>query len=81
MDAAGNWHSRIEDSDEQGKLTVSESVGGVVPYSGTGSVAAHIWNGDALNDNGLVGAGGEILLNIQTHRSGSCLYPIAIFPV
>ncbi len=42
MDAAGNWHSRIEDSDEQGKLTVSESVGGVVPYSGTGSVAGSL---------------------------------------
>nr|AYV99363.1 WSSV040 [White spot syndrome virus] len=68
MDAAGNWHSRIEDSDEQGKLTVSESVGGVVPYSGTGSVAAHIWNGDALNDNGLVGAGGG---NFTEHPNAS----------
>lgn len=57
MDADGNWHSRIEDN-EEGKLVVSESVGGVVPYAGTGSVAAHVWNGDRLNDNGLIGAGG-----------------------
>nr|BDT63068.1 MAG: wsv209-like protein [Trachysalambria curvirostris nimavirus] len=57
MDEAGHWHSRIEDN-EPGKIVMSESLGGVVPYAGTGSVAAHAWNGDNLNDNGLVGTGG-----------------------
>ena len=57
MDSEGNWHSRIEDN-EEGKVVLSESLGGVVPYAGTGSIAAHVWNGDALNDNNLVGVGG-----------------------
>nr|BDT62660.1 MAG: wsv209-like protein [Metapenaeus ensis nimavirus]GBG35433.1 wsv209-like protein [Metapenaeus ensis nimavirus] len=57
VDEMGHWHSRIEDN-EPGKVVMSESVGGVIPYAGTGSVAAHIWNGDDLNDNGLVGSGG-----------------------
>ena len=62
IDSNGNWHSRIEDN-EDGKVVLSESVGGVVPYAGTGSIAAHVWNGDTLNDNNLVGAGGGAFNN------------------
>nr|BDU62182.1 wsv209-like protein [Chionoecetes opilio bacilliform virus]GAV93135.1 envelope protein [Chionoecetes opilio bacilliform virus] len=67
MDGNGNWHSRIEDN-EAGKIVLSESMGGVVPYAGTGSVAAHVWNGDALNDHGLVGLGGG---NMKEHPNAS----------
>ena len=68
MDKDGNWHSRIEDN-EAGKIVKSESLGGVVPYAGTGSVAAHVWSGDTLNDHGLVGLGGGDVINAHPNAS------------
>lgn len=54
----GEWSSRIE-SAEIGRVVMSDSLGGVTPYMGTGAVAAHEWGGHSLNDNNLTGPGGE----------------------
>nr|BDT62427.1 MAG: wsv209-like protein [Melicertus latisulcatus pemonivirus] len=54
----GDWWSRIESTDEPGRVVMSDSLGGVAPYVGTGSVVAHELGGPDLNDNGLTGPGG-----------------------
>lgn len=60
----GEWWSRIDSSSGAGDdgrdraALLSESLGGVTPYVGTGSIAAHEWGGHHLNDNNLTGPGG-----------------------
>lgn len=68
MTENGTWHSWIENV-EEGKHVTSESLGGVIPYVGTGSVAAHVTNGDDLSTNGLTGPGGYAVLNVHPNAS------------
>lgn len=68
MTENGTWHSWIENA-EEGKHVTSESLGGVVPYVGTGSIAAHVTNGDDLSTNGLTGPGGHASLSVHPNAS------------
>nr|BDV49861.1 MAG: wsv209-like protein [Penaeus semisulcatus pemonivirus] len=59
MTKDGDWWSKIESLDEPGRVVMSNSLGGVAPYVGTGSLVAHELGGPSLNDNNLTGLGGH----------------------
>nr|BDT61832.1 MAG: wsv209-like protein [Penaeus monodon endogenous nimavirus] len=67
----GDWWSKIESIDEPGRVVMSNSLGGVAPYVGTGSVVAHELGGPSLNDNNLTGPGGHSAVDYTIHPNSS----------